>query len=98
MKETRYISSRFCPGIDKMNLEGSLYEIYEREYNIYLERISQMLSSIVLQGDDLDVFDIQEPIPAFFVEGVTLCGKEMIVEIEESIYRGDMYQFMVEAV
>ena len=35
------------------------------------------------------------PIPAFRVEGVTFCGKEMILEMEDSIYRGDKYRFSV---
>ncbi len=97
MKETRYISTKFCPGIEKKNLDGSLYKIYNTEYGIGLERASQMLSAVMLEGGDLEIFGAEKPIPAFRVEGVTFCGKELIVEMEESIYRGDMYHFFVEA-
>ena len=36
-------------------------------------------------------------IPALKVEGVTYSAKELIIEMEESIYRGDMYRFSVRA-
>jgi GntR family transcriptional regulator len=97
MKETRYISTKFCPGIEKKDLEGSLYEIYSTEYGICLERASQMLSAVMLNGDNLETFRLDKPIPAFYVEGVTFCGRELVVEMEKSIYRGDMYRFFVEA-
>ena len=97
MKETRYISGRFCPGIEEMDLERSLYEIYEQEYEIHLERISQTLSVCMLDKDEQEVFGVDEAMVAFCVEGVTFCGKELIVEMERSVYRGDMYRFFVEA-
>ena len=97
MKETRYISTSFCPGIEKMDLEGSLYEIYRQEYGLDLERVSQILSAVMLDNKTMEIFGLRNPTPAFCVEGVTFCGKELIVEMEESVYRGDMYHFSVEA-
>ena len=98
MQETRYISLQLCPEIHKRNLERSLYEIYEREYGLILTEIQQMLSAIVLEGDHLRPFRLDKPVPAFRVEGVSFCGKELIVEMENSIYRGDMYRFAAKAV
>ncbi len=40
-------------------------------------------------------FDVQKPMLAFRFEGVTFCDKEMILEIEDSIYRGDKCRFSV---
>ena len=97
MKETRYISLQFCPGIDKEDLAESLYSIYEDTYHLRLTEIHQMVSTVLLQGGELDWLAGDEPVPAFCVEGVTLCGKELILEIERSVYRGDLYRFMVTA-
>ena len=97
MKETRCISSRLCPGIEKKDLEGSLYAIYKEAYNIDLTRIYQMLGAIMIDRENMKVLDVDEPTPAFLIEGVTFCAKELIVELEESIYRADMYRFFVEA-
>ncbi len=96
MKETRYIAERFCPGIEERDLTGSLYAIY-RDYGVELTEIQQMLSAVTLEAGELDWFGLREPVPAFCVEGVTFCGKELILEMERSIYRGDMYRFLVRA-
>ena len=97
MIEVRYISPQFCPGIEKQDFTGSLYEIYEKQYGLNLVEIHQMLSTIMVDGGTQGFFDVHEPIPAFKVEGVTFCGKEMILEMENSIYRGDKYRFCVSA-
>lgn len=97
MRETRCISSRLCPGIEKKDLEGSLYAIYKDAYNIDLTRIYQMLGAITIDRENMRILDVEEPTPAFLIEGVTFCAKELIVELEESIYRADMYRFFVEA-
>jgi GntR family transcriptional regulator len=97
MKEVRLIATRFCPTIDTKDLEGSLYDIYEREYGLQLYEINQLLSAVVLEGEELAAFALGGPIPAFRVEGVTFCGKELILEMENSLYRGDRYCFSVKA-
>ncbi len=98
MKETRFISLELCPDIQRQNLEKSLYEIYERVYGLQLNEINQMLSAVMLEGDLLDAFELQKPVPAFRVEGVSFCGKNLILEMEDSVYRGDMYRFSAKAV
>lgn len=98
MCETRYISLQLCPDIHRKNLEQSLYAIFDKEYGIQLTEINQMLSAVVLEGDALKPFQVTKPIPAFRVEGVSFCGKELIIEMEDSVYRGDMYRFAAKAV
>ncbi len=98
MKETRYISRRLCPGIQRRNLEHSLYDIFKKQYGIDLTEINQMLSAVVLDSALFKVFEVTKSIPALRVEGVSFCGKNIIVEMEDSIYRGDMYRFAAKAV
>jgi GntR family transcriptional regulator len=97
MRENRYIALASCPGIEKKPLEGSLYDIYEKDYGLQLTQVDQTLSAIQVPDDLLEVFGLEKPVPAFRVEGVTFHGKEMILEMEDSIYRGDMYRFSVKA-
>ena len=97
MKETRYISLGLCPDIHRKNLEQSLYSIFEKDYGIHLTEINQMLSAVVLEGDALKPFQLEKPVPAFRVEGASFCGKDLIIEMEDSIYRGDMYRFAAKA-
>ncbi len=97
MHETRYISLRLCPDIHHRNLEQSLYGIFQREYGIHLTEIHQMLSAILISGPALKPFKLTQPVPAFRVEGASFCGKGLIVEMENSVYRGDMYRFAAKA-
>ncbi|MDB6029047.1 MAG: Transcriptional regulator, GntR family [Verrucomicrobiales bacterium] len=97
MKETRYISLTLCPNIQRKNLEKSLYEIYEKEYGLHLLAANQMLSAMLLEGEWLDVFELKKPTPAFRVDGVIFCGKDMILDVENAVYRGDMYRFSANA-
>lgn len=97
MIENRYISMRFCPDIPGLNLEQSLYEIYKNNFNLQITRIDQTLTSILLEEDLLQHFNLKKPIPGFQVDGITFCGPDMILEMEESVYRGDKYIFTVQA-
>lgn len=95
MLEVRYISMEFCPDVEKQDFTGSLYDIYQEHCGLSLVEIQQMLSTVMIDAGTQRFFDVREPIPAFRVEGVTFCGKEMILEMEDSIYRGDKYRFCV---
>ncbi|MEO6034290.1 MAG: GntR family transcriptional regulator [Verrucomicrobiota bacterium] len=97
MKETRYISLQFCPEIHRKNLEQSLFAIYEKDYGIRMIEFDQMLSTVLLEGEWLKSFKLDKPVPSFRVEGVTFCGKGLILEIEDAYYRGDMYRFSAKA-
>ena len=97
MKEIRYLSLGLCPDIHRRNLEQSLYTIFEKDYGIHLTEIHQMLSAVVLEGESLKPFQLDKPVPAFRVEGASFCGKYLIIEMEDSVYRGDMYRFAAKA-
>jgi len=97
MVETRYVSATFCPDIDTRDLTGSLYDIYERDYGLQLAQVDQVLSTVLLDGGQQKLLNVAKPLPAFQVEGITFCGRELILEMEQSIYRGDIYRFSVKA-
>ena len=87
----------FCPGIEKENLENSLYDIYRDQYKLQITQIDQSLQAIIIPDELGTHFKTDQAIPGFRVQGVTLCGRELVLEIDDSIYRGDRYQFTVQA-
>lgn len=95
--EERYISRRLCPGISDRSLEGSLYDLYENDFDLELTEIYQSLSSILLDEESNQYFSLRLPAPALLIEGITFAGKEIILEMERSIYRGDKYAFTISA-
>ena len=97
MLEVRHINLALCPGIADASLDGSLYRLYERDFGLELREVHQMLSAVMLETGVREQFGLEEPIPGFLVEGVTFCGRELILEMEKSFYRGDKYRFAVRA-
>ena len=95
--EVRYISAALCPAITELDLSGSLYEIYADHFQLHLSRIDQMLRSVILDTGSMHFFDLTETTPGFYIEAVTFAGKETVLELEKSIYRGDKYEFAVSA-
>lgn len=95
--EVRYISSTLCPGIVDHDLTGSLYQIYEEGYGLQLTEIKQRIRSVILDESTKQFFDISGSAPGLEIQGATFIGKETLLEIERSIYRGDTYQFTVTA-
>ena len=51
MLEIRYISLALCPGADKLDLTGSLYDIYRSRYGRELTEIHQMLSTQTMEEE-----------------------------------------------
>jgi GntR family transcriptional regulator len=81
-----------------MNLQTSLYDIYEKNYDLKLTQVDQMLSVLPnLNPNILNLFELNENTPSFLLTGATFCGKGTILEMEESIFRGDKYSFSVKA-
>jgi len=98
MHETRFISLTCCPKIWEHDLRGSLYRIYNEKYFRYITRIEQDLTAISLDKYSREKLEIGQNKVGLKVEGVTFCEKDLILEAEESIYRGDKYKFSVQAV
>ncbi len=97
MLETRYVSAELCPKIINRPLNGSLWEIYSGKYGRKIKEDHQMLSTVMIDRETCGYFNLPEPIPGILVRGVAFCGKEIILEMEESLYRGDKYSFAVRA-
>ena len=98
MLEVRYISLALCPSIDEATLTESLYEVYRTKYGHELTEIHQMLSTYLIESEAATFFDLHGPVSGLLVDGVTFCGREIILEMEKSIYRGDQYSFAVRAI
>jgi len=95
--EVRYINQSLCPGIIEKNLEGSLYDIYRENYGLHLTEIKQSLSAAILDQSSMDFFGLSGAVPGILLESVTFCGRDTPLEMERSIYRGDVYRFVVNA-
>jgi GntR family transcriptional regulator len=94
--ETRYISLKLCPKIDRLPSEVSFFKVYEDQYKIRITDVKQTLSVDILQPHStINNFETDSQIPVFILDGVVLCKAETVIEIERSYYRGDKYKFAI---
>jgi len=96
MLETRYIHLGLCPEISGEDLSGSLYDIYEKHYGITLFNAKQHLKIVFLKEKEAWLLECKVGDPSFLVTGVTYTDNHEAIEYEESLYRGDEYDFFVE--
>jgi len=94
--ETRYINLKYCHDIISKDLSGSLYQIYERDYGIRLLGAKQHLRIVFLTDKEARLLHCGKSTPAYLVTGVTYSENMIPMEYEESLYRGDEYEFFVE--
>jgi GntR family transcriptional regulator len=96
MLEVRRIRTRFLPELSSRDLTGSLYEIYEQN-GIQVAEVLQSLSSVILDDDILALFNLEGYAPGIRLNGASYDQSGELIELEESVYRGDRYQFLVSA-
>jgi len=96
MLEVRYINLMLCPGIISEDLSGSLYEIYEKNYGISLNKAKQHLRIVFLKEKEAKLLECKTGAPSFLVTGTTYTDSNESIEYERSLYRGDEYEFFVE--
>lgn len=96
MLEVRRIRADVFPNLNPEDLTGSLYELYENN-GIQVSAIHQSLSSVILNDEAMDLFDLGGPAPGILLNGTSYDQSGRLIELEESIYRGDRYQFLVSA-
>ncbi|MBN2322912.1 MAG: GntR family transcriptional regulator [Spirochaetes bacterium] len=94
--ETRYINLQYCPAIMDHDLSGSLYQIYEEGYGIKLLGAKQHLRIVFLTDEEAGLLHCGKSNPAYLVTGVTYSDNMLPMEYEESLYRGDEYEFFIE--
>ena len=94
--ETRYINLTYCRDIERCDLGDSLYGIYQSVFGIQLVKAEQNLKIAFLTDREAKLLQCKAGAPAFLVSGVTYSDHEEPIEYEESLYRGDEYEFFVE--
>jgi len=96
--EIRYVSMGICKKVDKIKIEeyASFFEMYEKKYHLRITNLRQNMTTRIMTETEKSNFELNKPLSIFELKGVTFCGKDMVVEIETSIYRGDKYRFSIE--
>ncbi len=94
--EETYLPVDLFDGILEMDLTGSMYEIFTREFKVVLARCEQTIRAVNLNKKIAAPLGLMANGAALYMESVTYNDRNMPVEVLCCYFRGDKYAFEVE--
>lgn len=94
--EVLYIPMDFCPGLDEYDLENSLYQLLEDNYNIKVSKVSYKMEAVIANPIYMKLLELKKPTALLKVSGITLDHHNKNLMYEESLYRSDLYNYHVD--
>jgi GntR family transcriptional regulator len=92
--ERRYIRRRFCPGLRRADVGGSIYQLWTERYGLELAGADQTIRAVALHGDEAARLGCAEGAPGL----LNLCTGYLATQeplwLELTLYRGDCYEFV----
>ncbi|MFG1953723.1 GntR family transcriptional regulator [Micromonospora sp. NPDC048830] len=86
------------PGILGLNLEGSLYELLRKRFDVELSRVELRITAVMASAEEAKLLGIDpQAIPCIKVKSSSKQTDGLIAEDTISIYRGDRYELIVGA-
>ena len=95
--ENAYLNARIVDGIEMDGSDNfSLYNYLRNSLNISLVRAVQSIQSILITGRNAHLLGVPENMLGLRIERVTYTEHNIPVEYVISLYRGDLYKFVIE--
>ena len=91
--EHRHVVARYCPGLSKAELEGSLYAAWTDLYKLEITGADQTIRAVCLKGVDAQRLAVRSGAPALQVMSVGYLSGGVPLWWERTLYRGDAYEF-----
>jgi len=92
--ERRALRSDLCPGLQKGETAGSLYTLLHDRYSLELEGVAQRIRARNLNTVEAGLFGVPEGSAALELTGVGYLSDGTPLWYEETVYRGDTYEFV----
>ena len=90
--ERRFLIERFCPGLVREKLEGSLYALLTSEYQINVIGAEEIIKAITISSDDAARLGCCEGSAGFLMLETSYLEEMQPLWYAEILYRGDMYE------
>ncbi|PCE15777.1 hypothetical protein AUC47_12995 [Microbacterium sp. SZ1] len=90
------LPAELFPNLLGNDLTGSLYEILRRRYDVHLTRASSRVAAVLPTEREAELLGITADQPCLRVVARGSLGDGRVVEVTRSIYRGDLYELLIE--
>lgn len=91
--ERRQIVARFCPDLERVDLESSLYAVWTRKYSLALGGADEVIRAVHVRSAEARLLEVRSGAPAFLIHSTGYLAEGAPLWLEETWYRGDMYEF-----
>lgn len=90
--ERRFLIERFCPGLERGKLEGSLYALLKSEYHIDVIGAEEIIKAITISTADASLLRCNEGSAGFLMLETSYLEEMQPLWYAEILYRGDRYE------
>ena len=94
--EKSWIPAAQCPDLKREDIKGSLYLVLFKKYHHHVAAAHQSLRAILASELDARVLNLQIGEPVMLVDGVTYLEDGRAIEVEESHFRAEAIEFIIE--
>jgi GntR family transcriptional regulator len=91
--ERRYLVARFVPNLTDEAVAGSLYALLTEQYGLEVVGADETIRAVCVHGDDVRLLQMDEGAAGLLVSAVGLLKGDIPLWYEETLYRGDAYEF-----
>jgi GntR family transcriptional regulator len=90
--ESHYLRERFCPGLKKDELEGSLFDTMTKNYKLNIAGVDETIIPTLIHGENSKCLNLQDGAPGFFMYVIGYNDAKVPVWIANVIFRGDAFE------
>jgi GntR family transcriptional regulator len=94
--EKSWIPAAQCPELQREDIKGSLYLVLFKKYHHHIAAAHQSLRAILASELDARILGLQMGEPMMLVHGVTYLDDGRAIEVQESHFRGESIEFIIE--
>ena len=94
--DTRYLALKYFPDIVNLDLNGSLYEIYE-SFGIRIAHTKQTLKLTFLDEYNAKLLNCKKLDPVISIEGILFSEDYSLIEYEVDFWNGAVFSFYLES-
>ncbi len=91
--ERRWLAARFCPGLAKVDVAGSLYDLLRDRYGLVPAGARQIIRTVLLEGKERALFWEDEVGTAFETLATGYLEGGVPLWYERTLYLGSAYEF-----
>ncbi len=91
--ERRWLDAAACPELKRSDLKGSIYSLLSKRFKLEIEGAEQLIRAINLNKADAKVMEAPFRAAALMVAATAYLADGAPLWHEETLYRGDAYEF-----